>query len=156
MASPPVSPARDLGGASRTSGGILRGRALGNVFNLTDTDSPTIVEPRTGKVNIYESFVDPTTSNPDFVLKTNVVPQLTPILKVLGRKYSPVRSKYYILFVLLYLSISLDDNPRIFVYEDEAWIIKGRYKDVLEDDDIATWSFDKGQDVMSLLIVSIS
>ena len=81
MISPPTSPSRNLQGASRTSGGFIRGRALGNVFNLADASDLqmdldfTLVVP--GKVYIYESVsnvanLDPTKVKPQQVLKADV------------------------------------------------------------------------------------
>ena len=55
MASPPNSPPHhSLQGASRTTGGVLRGRAHGNIFNHADPgDVMTGLGPRKGKVHIY-------------------------------------------------------------------------------------------------------
>jgi hypothetical protein len=94
MNSPPVSPPRfELSGASRVTGGILRGRAYGNVFNHADADMKFDLEPRMGKVQVYTARVDPTLTKPDMVLKHKVTHKLKPILKALARGYSPVRSK---------------------------------------------------------------
>ena len=49
----------------------------------------------------------------------------------------------------------LELNSWIFVYEDDTWAVKGRYEDVLEDDEDAMWTCDSGQDILRLLIVSI-
>jgi len=96
MASPPATPSasRDaLQGASRMTGGILRGRALGNVFNHADGEDEIQVVPRKGKVFIYQSPQDPMAHKPDMSIVSEVTPQLKPILKTLARKYSPVRSE---------------------------------------------------------------
>ena len=95
MLSPPLSPTMDLQGASRITGGILRGRALGNVYNNADADliSGSGLERRMGRVQFYTSPADPTTTNPDFELDHEVTPRLTKVLRALVRKYSPVRSK---------------------------------------------------------------
>ena len=95
MNSPPASPPRfDLGGASRVTGGVLRGRAYGNVFNHADAAEMMFEsEPRMGKIHVYTTRVDPTITKPDMVLKHKVTPKLKPILKTLARQYSPVRSK---------------------------------------------------------------
>ena len=66
------------------------------------------------------------------VLKHDITPKLGPVLKALRRKYSPVRSKSSILLLLLLIDIYfLDKNQRVFLYEDDAWTIKGRYKTAL-------------------------
>ena len=99
MKSPPASPPRfELAGASRVTGGILRGRAYGNVYNHADAETNFGPDSRTGKVHVYTSRVDPTLTKPDMVLKHKVTPKLTPILKALARGYSPVRSKLFIIF----------------------------------------------------------
>jgi hypothetical protein len=102
MTSPPTSPSRNLQRASRISGGIIRGRALGNTFNLADAADLemdmdlTISVP--GKVYIYESVSDPTNLDPINVkprriLKADVTRTLGPVLMKLAWKYSPIRSK---------------------------------------------------------------
>lgn len=94
MASPPVSPNRnDLQGASRMTGGIFRGRAYGNVFNRADGEDEVHVEPRKGKVLVYQSPRDPMAHKPDMSITLEVTSQLKPVLKTLARRYSPVRSK---------------------------------------------------------------
>jgi hypothetical protein len=93
MQSPPVSTI-DLQGASRITGGVLRGRALGNVFNNADADpiSGYGLEPRMGRVQVYFAHADPTIAKPNMELNHEVTPKLTKVLKLLARKYSPVRS----------------------------------------------------------------
>lgn len=104
MASPPrselrrsTSPAFDLGGASRVTGGVLRGRAHGNVFNHADADEMMDFNmgPRMGRVQVFMTRVDPIGRKPDMVLKHEVTPKLKPILKSLARGYSPIRSKLF-------------------------------------------------------------
>ena len=96
MASPPQSPPQSppgRHGASRTTGGILRGNALGNVYNFgdrMDVDNPQ--GKVFGKVHVYTTHGDPTNSKPYMVLKHEVTNRLTPILKKLGNSYSPVKS----------------------------------------------------------------
>lgn len=110
MTSPPMSPSRNLQGASRTSGGIIRGRAFGNVFNFADTSDLqmdldiTLAIP--GKVYLYESVsdsvtLDPTKVKPKRIIKTDVSRTLEPVLTKLSRKYSPIRSEliFYCIFV---------------------------------------------------------
>ena len=99
MNSPPASPPRfDLGGASRVTGGIFRGRAYGNVYNHADAEMMSDLESRMGKVHVYMTHVDPSLSKPDMVLKHKVTRDIKPILKALARGYSPVRSKLFIVF----------------------------------------------------------
>lgn len=102
MQSPPASPpqAIDLQGASRVTGGILRGRAYGNVFNMADTDIPsgTRLKPRKGRVQIYTTHVDPSVVDPCMEHTHDVTPKLSEILKSLSRKYSPIHSKTFSLY----------------------------------------------------------
>ena len=96
-----TSPAIDLQGSSCISGGILRGRAIGNVFNIADADpiSGYGFEPCIGQVQIYTAQADPTIVKPDMELKHEVTPRLTKVLQVLGRRYSPVRSMVFDLYL---------------------------------------------------------
>ena len=161
MASPPVSPSRQqtssLQGSSRVTGGILRGRALGNVFNNAEACDVfgSEHESRIGRVQIYTVPADPTTAKPNMELKHEVTPKLIPVLKALGRKYSPVRSKISnLLHMLEFDVIFLDENRRVFLYEDSVWNIKGRYETAMEDDEPALWVHEDGVDLLRILVVS--
>ena len=104
MRSPPVSPSPrqpnrhnsiiDLQGASHVTGGILRGRAQGNVFNNADADlmSGHRFEHRTGQVQVYTAHADLNIVKADMELTHEVMPKLPQVLKTLAHKYSPVRS----------------------------------------------------------------
>ena len=101
MQSPPASPSQqhrnsmiDLQGASRVTGGILRGQAQGNVFNNADADLMPVpgLEHRIGRVQVYTAHADPNIVKADMELTHEVIPKLTPVLKTLACKYSPVRS----------------------------------------------------------------
>ena len=94
MASPPR---HALQGASRMTGGVLRGRAYGNVFNHADGEDETYAAPCKGKVLIYQSPRDPKNNKPDTSITSEVTPQLKPVLKKLARRFSPVSSKLYFL-----------------------------------------------------------
>ena len=75
MTSPPSSPGPALHGSSRTTGGHMRGRATGNVFNFADAgDDDNLETPvlRTGKVHIYNSLVDSIEVKPFRILKVDV------------------------------------------------------------------------------------
>jgi hypothetical protein len=54
-----------------------------------------------------------------------------------------------------FLSYYLDENRRIFLYENSVWNIKGRYETAMEDDDEAMWMEHDGDDVMRILVVSL-
>lgn len=157
MNSPPASPPRfELAGASRVTGGIIRGRAYGNVFNHADAEMMFRSEPRMGKIHIYTQHVDPTLTKPNMVLKHKVTPKLKPILMTLGHQYSPVCSKLFIFLMDYLIMFFVDDNQRVFVHEDDMWTVKGRYEHALEDDDDVSWTYENGNDVLRFLLVSFS
>src|SRR5882757_1549832 len=60
MTSPPTSPSRNLQGASRTTGGFSRGRAMGNTFNYADASDIQmdldLALSIPAKVYLYESL----------------------------------------------------------------------------------------------------
>jgi len=85
-------------GSSRVTGGILRGRAVGNVFNLPDAPDVLVDEviPSKGLVRLYSDLShQPFAHKPIITMKTETKPTLGPILQRLGRSYSPVRSKSF-------------------------------------------------------------
>lgn len=101
MQSPPSSPPQGLQGASRTVGGTIRGRALGNNFNFSDyEDMDVFGEPVFGKVKVFNTNSDPSSSQPIMGFKHKVTPTLGPVLAKLARQYSPVRSKFFVLIML--------------------------------------------------------
>lgn len=83
-------------GSSRVTGGILRGRAMGNVLNQSDAPDILVDEviPSKGLVRLYSDLShQPFSHKPTITMKTETKPTLGPILQKLGRNYSPVRSK---------------------------------------------------------------
>jgi hypothetical protein len=76
------------------TGGILCGRAHGNVFNFAD--ATTTIEdqgPVMGKVHIYREHEDPNKSKPYMTMKHEVTTKLAPVLEGLASDYSPFKSK---------------------------------------------------------------
>lgn len=61
---------------------------------------------------------------------------------------------YLSIITSLLLIVVLDNNQRVFVYEDDVWTVKGRYETALEDDDDAVWTYENGQDILRFFIVS--
>ncbi|KAF8221490.1 hypothetical protein L208DRAFT_1531908 [Tricholoma matsutake] len=95
MVSPPHSPPGRRG-ESCTTGGILCGHALGNVYNFGDhMDVDDWQGKVVGKVHVYTMHGNPNESKPYMVLKHEVTNHLTPILKKLGNLYSPVKSTLF-------------------------------------------------------------
>jgi hypothetical protein len=93
MASPPTSPSQNLQGASRITGGSTRGKATGNVFNLADAVNEfEMTLPRTGKVHLYTSLVNPAEVKPPRVVKIDVKFSMAPILKAIAAKWAPIES----------------------------------------------------------------
>ncbi|KAF8800638.1 hypothetical protein BYT27DRAFT_7117155 [Phlegmacium glaucopus] len=143
--SPPVPLC--LEGASHTSGGILHGKAFGNVFNHADAPDTfeTSLGPVKGKVFVYLSHTNP--SNFDFKLSKPschfqhpVTPTIGPILKVMGRQFSPV-SKY---------------DHHVFVCDGDSWDLKGRYELAVEDDEDIEWEgMMNGNPKITFLVVSV-
>jgi hypothetical protein len=87
------TPSPDNQGASRTEGGILRGRAKGNTFSFGD-DEDHVEEPArakiVGRVLVYESRL--AGAEASFSMKQQVTPSLKDVLIRLGEKQSPIRS----------------------------------------------------------------
>jgi hypothetical protein len=101
MSSPPNSPPC-LQGSSRTVGGILRGHALGNVFNFAD--GPDMAQdnlvPSSGKVLVYLSDQNPAnlvpgSMKPTARIKATISNTIRPVLEKIARKYSPAQGNYY-------------------------------------------------------------
>ena len=100
MNSPPNSPPPPPPhGSSRMTGGVFRGRALGNAFNAADFDGASeVLHSIPGKVLVYLSDQDPanlTIQNmkPTTFIKHNVTSSIQPVLAKVAEKYSPVRSE---------------------------------------------------------------
>lgn len=98
MCSPPNSPPR-LYGASRTTGGIIRGHALGNTLNAADICDQVTENlfPVPGKVLVYSSADDPANLNaeqmkPTLFIKHLVTPTIQPVLLKISRRFSPIQS----------------------------------------------------------------
>jgi hypothetical protein len=89
------TPSPELQGASRTTGGTIRGRAPGNVFNFADADNnaaPEQVWSRVmGRVLVYDDRS--LGAEPYFTIKNEVTPSLKAVLMHLNEKHSPIRSK---------------------------------------------------------------
>ena len=98
MSSPPPLTRQELQGSSRTTGGIFRGRALGNhpkAADLAEEDDSLI--PKIGKVFIYITRDDPQALD---VMKANrqrfnhvVTKSLAQVLQAFGDYHSPIRRK---------------------------------------------------------------
>jgi hypothetical protein len=85
-----------LNGSSRVTGGILRGRAVGNVLNLPDApDFLDDVIPEVGTIKLYSDLSQhPSTHRPVLTMKTKMMSSLKPILEKLVNRYSPISSEF--------------------------------------------------------------
>ena len=96
MDSPPPLSRHELQGASRTTGGVLRGRAYGNNPNIADLADPDeSLIPIIGKIYLYIAADDPvtwdfTTMKHRLVIKHQVTLSLARILMEIGDRHSPV------------------------------------------------------------------
>jgi len=95
------SQVEDLQGASRTTGGFIRGKATGGHFKWGDASQfvdhgSELQSAPLGKVLLYASRDED--ANPHLSINTQTVNQLPPILKKLSAKYSPIRSKCIVLY----------------------------------------------------------
>jgi hypothetical protein len=92
-------------GSSRSAGGVLRGRALGNAPNIGDPfdTMPQDIQPLPrGRINVTivkQPPSDVIVENPTSHLKvmSPCYETLGPLLKKVAKSYSPVRSKYFII-----------------------------------------------------------
>ena len=85
-----------LQGASCTTGGIIRGKAHGNVLSLAD--APEVLGDKLklpeGEVRVFTSLVDPTDVKATLVVKATTDTSLIVILKQMRKKYCPMEGKY--------------------------------------------------------------
>ncbi|KAF8955745.1 hypothetical protein BDZ97DRAFT_1926381 [Flammula alnicola] len=141
MASPPKEkiPAH---GSSRSTGGVFRGRAMSNNFNMADAsevwrdmDVP-VHTAESGRIFVYLSQDNPANisianTNPSFTVSVRDIynfPTFQTVVERATRDYSPVR----------------DNSYRFFMLEDDNWSIKGRYEAISKreptDEDYIQWT----------------
>jgi hypothetical protein len=163
MKTPPHSPPRPYG-SSRMTGGVLRGRALGNFLNAADLQhaSEDVLHPIPGKVLVFVSGEDPanlTIENmkPTTFIKHSVTSSIQPVLTKIADKYSPIRSKYYNLLILMVIKMVFSVlESRLFTYEDGLWNVRGRYEKAFEEDEELFWSKSGSEHLTYILMASIA
>lgn len=88
----------DLQGASRTTGGTIRGKALGNVFNIGDSeDALDIGLVSVGRVKFFKLKDNPSTANPSMSLKVKIGGDMASMLGQISKRYSPIESEFFIM-----------------------------------------------------------
>ncbi len=113
MASPPHH------GSSCSTRGIIRGKAMGNVFNFADHEpGPSAVfdlgNPVTGFVLIYNKLVDPTGLKPESLVPSTKVQvtintHLAPILDSIAKRFPAIKCEccnYVVITILIWIIIS--------------------------------------------------
>lgn len=165
MVSPQSSPGSvALHGASRITGGVFRGRAKGNVFNIADADmlkTGDTLGPVKGKVVLYISGDDPATikpavAPPSMTFKLGVTSSLAELLEGLVKLYSPISCKVFpFLRSCDTNSIGQASKFHIFIHEDESWEARGKYAAALEDNEDVTWVINKSKYMLYILLVRL-
>jgi len=94
-------------GSSRAVGGILRGNAGGNVFNLADAPDQAAsldLGPKRGTIGLYFSDENPQNvviGQSSMTLKINVQLTLKPILNAVAKKYPAIKGRHYNSYIRL-------------------------------------------------------
>jgi hypothetical protein len=110
MASPPKTKIPAYG-SSRSTGGVIRGKAHGNTFNMGDADAVwddmdvfsgnPAEKPVPGKIHAYVSDLNPSEvdiSQSSFVTKVHDINKCQTIQEIVQRSsedYSPIRRKLF-------------------------------------------------------------
>ena len=102
-------------------------------MDTADWNAPTY-----GKVLL---FVDRETgSDPYMSFTTKATPELPVVLKELSGRFSPIERR----------------NSWIYVFEDEMWVVKGRFSQAVKDNTPLQWEInDDGKLVLYLLAVGV-
>jgi len=132
----------DPHGSSCAIGGSIQGRAAGNNYNWGDAedvmDPADWNGPTYGKVLL---FVDcKSGSSPYMTFTTEVTSELPVVLKEMSGRFSLIERR----------------DSWIYVFEDEAWEVKGRFSQAIKDKAPLQWEMkDDGKLVLYLLAVGI-
>jgi hypothetical protein len=153
-------------GSSKTSGGILRGRAYGNELkhaDLSTVNNEFKVNVK-GEVHLYLTDQYPRHVNfehlrgeSDLVVIVNVADSMAPILDMVSHKFSVIRRVYYLFFYLFILTSSLEEEFRIYCRRSTKWIALGQFDQAMDDNDECEWQMSGDQThELHLLVVSLS
>jgi hypothetical protein len=152
-------------GSSRTTGGILRGRAHGNIPNNADfsTVDHEFQVPVKGEVHLYVTDQYPRHVNfdllrgeSDLVVIVNVAESMAPILDMVAHKFTIIRGVQGWFVSLFILTSSLDEEFRIYRRRSTMWIALGQFNQAISDDDECDWQLSENRThELHLLIVSL-
>ena len=141
MYSPPKEPIPAYG-SSRSTGGFLRGCALGNTFNIADAEQVwgevnQSDEPVKGKIYLYISDLNPAVvdiSQSSFIANVYDIAKCQTVQDVMkrgSRDYSPIRRPAY----------------RLFIHDEDDWCAQGRYESIISRtstaEDYIKWTKDE-------------
>jgi hypothetical protein len=132
--------AHEFNGASRTTGGIFRGKAKGNAPDIADLNmelETVSALTDTGRVLLFtsrEKDAEPMS------MKFKANEPLSSVLSGLGRLYSPIKNR----------------NSHIYLRDNDAWDMKGRFSNAIRSHETLPWTQDnRGKLSVTLLAVSI-
>ncbi|TFK70974.1 hypothetical protein BDN72DRAFT_895958 [Pluteus cervinus] len=133
-----------LQGSSRVTGGVFGGHALGNTANIADMEMENLQDqiPVNGFVKIFTTLVDnpaqATQADLKCVCKIQVAFSLKRVLQQVETKWS-----------------AITQERRIYLFEDDFWIARGMYDDLLQNDEDVVWQ-KEGTKYMIYLCAELS
>ena len=118
-----------------------------------DTEPPRT--PIRGRVMLFTSRDK--AAEPDLVMMQPVSTQLSLVLPALAGRFSPIQSKCGFCISRYRTNCYSESDSRIYVREDNFWMVKGRYTQALLDKEPLQWdSTPDGKMSLALLAVGFS
>ena len=141
-----------------SAGGLIQGKAYGNIFNFADAlhvHQPPVVG---GQVLLYNSPEDPANLSLA-AMKVSAMMLLQPfsqfskiLLNIVLRLQVSVKAEW-----LIFINILIDPNVTLLTWDDVdgIWYLKGPYAFALEQNEDVKWVYnkEKGKYVLSVLVV---
>jgi len=164
-------------GSSRSTGGVLRGKALGNTFNMADADKTwqdINIESNgsfeKGKIHCYLSEknpanIDVNSLKASFVVSVSNVARYVTIQDIIckaGTDYMPIQSKFKFKVETIVCSnvLVLEPSIHLFFLDDDDWIACGRYEVIMnpkpKPEDEIQWSVNNNKYAICILGVSLA
>ena len=112
----------ELQGASRTTGGFCRGKAVGNAPAFADLEIDSVGFALQIKGRVFLHAGDPV----PYSMSQPVGSKLGSVLNDLAKLYSPIKHR----------------NAHISVQEDGVWALKGRYTNAVQVMENLPWTQD--------------